>query len=351
MIERLPKNRSPFSIAHRFSSLYNKIMQARSRWLWLLIIPVLISVWGVTATFAQSPQNVQRQYFSGTGHWVIGDFLNAYNSVSNPTLLYGLPITDEFVSKAAGGLRVQYFEYARFEYRPENPPELRVVKSQLGKLLYDQEQPGPANPIAQRDAGCRYFSETGFQVCFAFLDFFEKNGGIDQFGYPISELEEHDTFYVQYFQFARMEWHPELANGKQVILTDVGRRYFYQFEDIKLAQAVITNGVAHLVMDLQVHAYVSQPVMTANGEQTIYVVVQDQSLVPVSGVVVTASLRLPGAPAGSETVLPVNVTDEKGIARINFPIRQQSNGLVEIVVTATFNDLTRKTITSYRVWW
>jgi len=325
-------------------------MQARSRWFWLLIIPVLVSVLGVTATFAQSEQGESRLYFSETGHWVIGDFLSAYQSVSKPGLLYGMPITDEFVANTPDRLRVQYFEYARFEYRPENPPELRVVKSQLGKILYDREQPGPGSPISQGDAGCRYFSDVGFQVCYAFLDFFDKYGGIDQFGYPVSELEEHDSFYVQYFQFARMEWHPENDSGKQVTLTDIGRRYFTLFEDPRLAQAV-TNGALHLVMNLQVHAYVSQPVMTTDGDQIVYVVVQDQSLLPVAGAAVNAFLRIPGARAGTETELPQAFTDKNGIARISFPVRSQSYGVVEIVVSASYNDLTMKTITSYRVWW
>ena len=320
------------------------------------MVPVMASILGITVTFAQgapnaqTAQNAQRQYFSETGHWVIGDFLTAYKSVANPALLYGLPVTNEFVSEVAGGRRVQYFEHVRFEFRPENPPELRVVKSPLGQILYDQAQPGPVIPLPQGDAGCRIFTETGFQVCYAFLDFFDTYGGIDQFGYPISDLEQHDSFLVQYFQFARMEWHPEKPAGKQVSLTDVGRRYFALFEDPRLAQPV-TNGAPHIIQDLQVQAYVSQPVMTSTGEQTVYVIVQDQSLAPVEGAVVNVSLRFPNEPAGNEMTLPVDATDDKGIARITFPLRDQSNGLVEIVVTASFNDLTKKTITSYRVWW
>ncbi len=331
-------------------------MQARLYWFRILIVPVLVSILGISATFAQGApaaqrsQSEQRQYFPETGHWVVGDFLTAYKSVANPALLYGLPVTNEFVSEVAGGRRVQYFDHVRFEFRPENPPELRVVKSQLGQILYDQEQPGLVIPLPQGDAGCRYFSETGFQVCYAFLDFFDTYNGIDQFGYPISDLEQHDTFMVQYFQFARMEWHPEQPAGKQVSLTDVGRRYFTLFEDPRLAKP-ITDSVLHVVMDLQVQAYVSQPVISSNGEETVYVIVQDQSLAPVEGAVVNVSLRFPNLPAGNEIPIPVEATDDKGIARITFPVRAQSNGLVEIVVTASYNDLTKKTITSYRVWW
>jgi hypothetical protein len=325
-------------------------MQVRAHWFWLLIIPVLVSVLGVTQTKTTAAQGDQREYFSETGHWVLGDFLIAYRSVADPAVLYGLPITDEFVSAAAGGRQVQYFEYVRFELWPDGPAELRVVKSELGKILYDQEQPGVVSPLPQGDIGCRFFKETGFRVCLSFLDFFETYGGIDQFGYPLSDLELHDTFGVQYFQFARLEWHPEQPVGQQVSLTDVGKRYFTMFEDPR-RELPLTNGAPHIITDLQVQAYVSQPVMLADGEQTVYVVVQDQSLAPVAGAQVTISLRLLTLSAGNKLILPEGTTDAKGIARITFPMRDQPNGLVEIVVTASYNDLKKKTITSYRVWW
>ena len=88
-------------------------MQVRSHWFWLLIIPVLVSVLGVTQTKTTAAQGDQREYFSETGHWIRNEFLTAYRSVADRALLYGLPITDEFISAAAGGRRVQYFEYAR----------------------------------------------------------------------------------------------------------------------------------------------------------------------------------------------------------------------------------------------
>ncbi len=52
-----------------------------------------------------------------------------------------------------------------------------------------------------------------------------------------------------------------------------------------------------MVIDLQVQAYVSQPVMLASGEQTVYVVVQESSLAPVEGAKVNISLRLPSISA------------------------------------------------------
>jgi hypothetical protein len=47
---------------------------------------------------------------------------------------FGLPISD---IEIAEGRYVQYFERARFEWRPENPPGERVVLTDLGKRHFD----------------------------------------------------------------------------------------------------------------------------------------------------------------------------------------------------------------------
>jgi hypothetical protein len=59
---------------------------------------------------------------------------------------------------------------------------------------------------------CRYFRRTGHHVCDPFLTFFDTRGDLEVFGYPISEPFEDAArggLWVQYFQRARMEWHPE----------------------------------------------------------------------------------------------------------------------------------------------
>jgi hypothetical protein len=58
---------------------------------------------------------------------------------------------------------------------------------------------------------CRYFTRTGHYVCDAFLECFDTRGGLEIFGYPLSEPffdVTHDGLQVQYFQRARMELHP-----------------------------------------------------------------------------------------------------------------------------------------------
>jgi hypothetical protein len=64
----------------------------------------------------------------------------------------------------------------------------------------------------------------------AFLAYWNTHGGLAQFGYPLSEefseqLEDGQTYTVQYFERARFEWHPENADPQyQVLLGQFGRR-------------------------------------------------------------------------------------------------------------------------------
>ena len=62
-----------------------------------------------------------------------------------------------------------------------------------------------------------------------FLQYWQANGGLAQFGYPISEeftetLEDGQSYIVQYFERARFEHHPENAAPYDVLLGQFGRR-------------------------------------------------------------------------------------------------------------------------------
>ena len=72
-------------------------------------------------------------YFTETGHYLGGEFLDYYNASPQASTLYGLPISEEFPQQFNNGviLYVQYFERARMEWHPELPEGRRV---QLGAL-------------------------------------------------------------------------------------------------------------------------------------------------------------------------------------------------------------------------
>ncbi|MDZ4721590.1 MAG: hypothetical protein SH847_24260 [Roseiflexaceae bacterium] len=75
---------------------------------------------------------------------------------------------------------------------------------------------------------CRYFPITGHSLCGAFLTYWERNGGLERFGYPITEpMQENLAEFsgtAQYFERRRMELHPELAGTQyEVLLGLLGR--------------------------------------------------------------------------------------------------------------------------------
>ena len=121
----------------------------RSKRLWLFVsLLLLVSVLGISRQQVLAQTNVSR-YFPETGHWVLNEFLFKYESIPNPTLLYGAPITEAFLDSF--GTKVQYFEKVRFELDPTLPPNIQVKISPLGGYLYQEGRKirphiSPCNP-------------------------------------------------------------------------------------------------------------------------------------------------------------------------------------------------------------
>lgn len=56
-----------------------------------------------------------------------------------------------------------------------------------------------------------FFPETGHTLAYSFRDFWQHNGGLDIFGYPITEVYLENARPVQYFERARFEWFGDLV--------------------------------------------------------------------------------------------------------------------------------------------
>lgn len=82
--------------------------------------------------------------------------------------------------------------------------------------------------VAQRQADCQTFPETGKAACGKFLEYWRTHGGLQQQGYPISQQmqEKSDTdgkvYTVQYFERAVFELHPEQRPPYDVLLSLLG---------------------------------------------------------------------------------------------------------------------------------
>ena len=170
--------------------------------------------------------------FTDTGHQACGIFLRYWDS-NGGLAQQGLPITEPIseVSETDGKTyTVQYFERAVFEHHPENAgTEYEVLLSLLGSFLYRQKYPnGAPKQMPNVAPGARLFPQTGHRVGGRFLEYWLRNGGLPQQGYPISDefTERSDldgkTYTVQYFERAVFEYHPENTTPYDVLLSQLG---------------------------------------------------------------------------------------------------------------------------------
>ncbi len=309
--------------------IYNKIMSKRIVASFLLML-ALVSSMGGQSSFAQSGGE---KYFKETRHWVKGEFLTKYNSIPEPLKVFGYPITAAFLDPKEN-LLVQYFEKTRFELHLDAKDGQRVQLSPLGDYLY---QPGKPISIGSNSATCRKFQD-GYQVCYAFLDFFDKYGGVEQFGVPISNMEYHNGLIVQYFFNARFEWHNEFKSGQRVTLANLGMEYFHVMrENPRMLEAESGDEIIRSLISLKVRAYPLKSVTSRDGKQTIFVIVQDQTLVPVAGAQITLALRMPSGEEVLHIIGPL--TNEKGITSLTFPFSSEEVGIVQITVKAKRDNL------------
>lgn len=81
-----------------------------------------------------------------------------------------------------------------------------------------------APPTTDSASDFVYYPQTGHNVGFQMKEFYETYGGVDIFGLPLTEVivDEATGLQVQYFERARLELHPELPAGNQVVLTRIG---------------------------------------------------------------------------------------------------------------------------------
>ncbi len=173
--------------------------------------------------------------FPETGFCIQGRFLD-YWTANGGLARNGYPLSDERRERLEGGneYTVQYFERVRLEYHPENPPPYDVLLGQFGRRVlrdhfnYDvtgyQATIAPVAPLP----GQTRFPETGHNLGGGFLDYWQANGGLAQFGYPLTEAFEQylpaaGRYTVQYFERARLEYHPENAAPYNILLGQFGR--------------------------------------------------------------------------------------------------------------------------------
>lgn len=83
-------------------------------------------------------------------------------------------------------------------------------------------------PPANQGPNLMYFPQTGHTLSGAFLTYWKNNGGLANFGYPLTEVFSVHGHAVQYFERARFEYWPGLQGTPYVVQLGLLGRYVTQ---------------------------------------------------------------------------------------------------------------------------
>jgi len=305
----------------------------------LLVLTILLTLPAAVV----NAQEIDGGYVNG--HNITGKFWEFYNNTPEALTLFGYPITEAFVEQ---NHTVQYFQRARLDLIDG---EIQIAK--LGE--YIPKDSAGVVPVVVNSTSCKRFME-GENVCYAFRQFYEMYDGEIYFGKAISQVEQQyvDGPYVQYFEKALMEWHPEAAEGQKVVLKDLGRMYFDVHNNNPALLASVDMLFTHIPVvveeELQANAFISSSLATAGSEQTVYVILQNAQFQPVANAQTSIVLQYPnGDPSGRIVLDPTN---ENGISTYTFTIPEfDVDELILVEATVQYNGQEVTTTTWMRIWW
>jgi uncharacterized protein YkwD len=189
----------------------------------VFLLLVMSSSLGLAVSRATAAPVASTRHYTATGHSVSGLFLQFFDRYGGvPT--FGYPITDQIVEN---NRPVQYFERQRFEYHQEAAgTQYEVQLGHLGKELAAGRVSFAAIPPIKETSTSVYVRETGHSLSQPFLSYWKAHGEVRILGYPITEPVSEGGLTVQYFERARMEYHPEkAASGYAVELGHLGKEY------------------------------------------------------------------------------------------------------------------------------
>jgi uncharacterized protein YkwD len=205
---------------------------------------------------------------------VRGSFLQFFDA-NGGLGMFGYPISDPVNEN---GRTVQYFERQRFEYHSEAEGTSHVVQlSRLGAELAPESARSQLTKSFASQANNLYFKESGHSLRGPFLDYWRAHGGVRVLGFPITEQYSENGLLVQYFERARMEYHPEIGSGARgVQLGLLGRQYVAAHPDVasRLSSNRTTSPVSRGTQPAPQPAQATGSPLTA-GETTLLNLIND----------------------------------------------------------------------------
>jgi hypothetical protein len=220
--------------------------------------------------FQSAQAAASERCFPETSYCISGN-IRTYWERNGGLAVFGYPITaerTETVEQSWAG-PVQWFERDRLEDHAADGQG--VLAGRLGDSALQLKginwRTLPGDNVAQ--TGCRFFRETQFNLCEPFLSYWQRNGGLERFGYPLTRTRQEQLdgreYTVQYFERRRMELHPENAGTPYNILLGLLGRDVYAAEgDRNVVQMAPGDVASHIQQQILDAAYNS---LRASGQR------------------------------------------------------------------------------------
>ncbi|MEK7442416.1 MAG: hypothetical protein AAB571_08795 [Chloroflexota bacterium] len=227
-------------------------------------------------------------------HEVAEPFRDYYNAKGG-ALVLGVAMTSDLIEE---GVRVQYFQNVRLEYHPQLPEGKQVIPSSIGINFEGNSTPC----IRPQDVAPNAYYFDCHSVRQEFLGFFNRQGGLQFFGYPISEMYISGTQLIQHFERASIVWNKSKPVEYQFGLANLGSQWCITVQKCiskKEPGSLITATPTSMLTlpapspkGLALKALPEFPVFDVKTQrQTLRAWVTDDKGKPVSGVVVSFSIQ------------------------------------------------------------
>lgn len=208
----------------------------------LLLFPALALLYG-----GQAVAQAGERCFPETGFCISGRIREFWEQ-NGGLAVFGFPISAQGPFQGLEGrtVQAQWFERQRLELHPENARPYDVLLGRLGVDRLTQQGRDwftfpRATPDSGNQAGCVFVAQTQHSVCEPFRTYYQRYGiefdgrpgfsiqeSLALFGLPVSEASSElgsdgRERVTQWFERARLEFHPELPPQFQVLGGLLGR--------------------------------------------------------------------------------------------------------------------------------
>jgi len=304
----------------------------------MLVIGLCLTL--LVACALDDPSLSQAGDNGGTGIPIASEF-ETFHDANGGLRVFGYPITDPY-EDFDRGVMVQYFQRMRLELDPDSG---QVLIYPLGDWAYEESTGATEEDLPEDDVPGEEFALED-----EFLTFYSTVNGRALFGDPISPQVNEGGTRVQYFDNARLEWHPEAPMDDRVQVGPLGEAHYRLvgiFENPGRSRPLDSAAVSEAVVLSNVIA----PILYQGDEQTLFVdVLTPEGQRPVAGVTVDAAVTYNGLTEHVELPDTDGAGQSKGVLELE-NIEPGQKVQVEITVSAPGGAAIGATTMSFMSWW